>query len=273
MPFVGVSPSRLTFPADETADRGYERLLFGKTVAIVGPARTIVGTGRGSLIDSFDLVVRFNDMIEQLPIGPRLAADIGARADIFYCNQVILRQRLLEQEGMSHRRFARMCDSAQIKYLVCTNNSLSYGVTGTPSAACDERDRSVPSRMEALLAAQQLSTRFRLMHAASEFARRWLGGNWGRTGFLAILDLLSFDIRRLYVTGMTLFHGGGHLLAPPTADLHPLRNRDGSSSQSPAGFGHDSTLERECLRSLARAYRSRLALDDNLAAIVEQGRC
>jgi len=267
MPFL--TASRPLRSADETSDLAFERLLRGKRVAIVGPARTTLGSGRGALIDSFDLVVRFNDMIEHLPFAPALAADIGTRADVVYCNQVILRKRILDEEGMSHRRFARVCESAGIKYLVCTNNSLSYGIDGEAAPECDARDASMLVRMERLLAAQKISTELRVMHAASSFARSWLGGNWGRTGFLAILDLLSFDISRLYVTGMTLFHGGGHLLAPAAADMHPLRNRDGSSSQSPSGFGHDSRLERECLQVLARAFRSRLELDAELAALIK----
>ena len=47
------------------------------------------------------------------------------------------------------------------------------------------------------------------------------------------------------------------------AVMHPLRNRDGSPAQSADGIGHNSYLERDIMRVLARAYRSRLSVDED----------
>ena len=58
-------------------DPDFARLVSGKTVAVVGPARTLLGTRRGHHIDSHDLVVRFNDAFEFLH-GADLLADAGA---------------------------------------------------------------------------------------------------------------------------------------------------------------------------------------------------
>ena len=50
-------------------------------MAIVGPANSVVGTNRGSLIDKFDIIIRLN---KALPIPKKLMCDIGSRTDIIY---------------------------------------------------------------------------------------------------------------------------------------------------------------------------------------------
>ena len=222
---------------DRDDDPDFARLVSGKTVAIVGPARTLIGSGRGHYIDSHDLVVRFNDAFEFLH-GADLLADAGERTDILYCNPVILKQTL-----------ARGRARPDLAYVVCTNNSLSF--------VADDDVRAAES-----------STRLRVVYAASAMLSKWLDGNWARTGMIAILDLLSFDVRRAFITGMTLYHGGGHLLAPASRELHPQRNRDGTSSRSPSGQGHDSYLELSVMKDLAREFGSVLEMDETLTALV-----
>lgn len=55
--------------------------LKGRTVAIVGRAGSIIGTGHGKAIDAADVVIRINWI---LPIDPALSADTGARTDLMY---------------------------------------------------------------------------------------------------------------------------------------------------------------------------------------------
>lgn len=58
----------------------------GKRVAIVGKAGSIIGSGEGKLIDSYDIVVRVN---QKLPLDPKLHPDMGSRTDILYTNHGI----------------------------------------------------------------------------------------------------------------------------------------------------------------------------------------
>ena len=136
-------------------DPAYSQLVSGKTVAVVGPARTLLGAGHGDRIDSHDLVVRFNDTLDR-PSRPGLAADIGSRTDVLYCNQVILKRAL-----------ASGFDGAGLQYVVCTNNSLSFEVEAADVAAA--------------LGRQGASIRWRVVHAESEQLSRWMQGNWART--------------------------------------------------------------------------------------------
>jgi glycosyl transferase family 29 (putative sialyltransferase) len=220
-------------------DPAYAQLVSGRTVAVVGPARTILGKSRGAQIDAHDLVVRFNDTFD-LPSRPELAADIGTRTDILYCNQVIL-QRALDR-GLA---------MPGVKHVVCTNNSLSFSAEKDPRVAQPGRTPPV-----------------RIVHAASATLATWLRGNWARTGMVAILDLLSFDVARLFITGMTFYHGGGHLLSPEATEMHPRKNRDGTWAQSPSGEGHDSYLELEVMKELAREYESVVEMDATLTALI-----
>jgi hypothetical protein len=58
-------------------------LLKGKRIAIVGPANSAFGTGRGQYIDGFDFVIRINKAPFQLRDG-KFAHDIGTRTDILF---------------------------------------------------------------------------------------------------------------------------------------------------------------------------------------------
>lgn len=237
-------------------DPAYSSFVRGKNVAVVGPARTLIGERQGQHIDSHDLVVRFNDAFD-LPSRPELVADIGSRTDILYCNQVILRRALAD--GISWDSLA---------YVICTNNSLSFTTDGRPEPTCDRQDRSVIARLADELVRQKSTTRWRVVRAASEELSRRLQGHWPRTGLVGIVDLLSFDVRRMFIAGMTFYHGGGHLLMPASHELHPLKNRDGTWARSPSGVGHDSYREVEVMKTLAQEHRAVLELDPALQALL-----
>jgi hypothetical protein len=238
-------------------DPGFAALVSGRTVAVAGPARTLVGAGLGPRIDAHDVVVRFNDTFD-LPSQPALRGDIGSRTDVLYANQVILRRELdsgATWDGVS--------------YVVCTNNSLSFAADGRPERTCDPQDRRVLANLDAALARRGSGTRWRVVRAASEMLSQQLRGNWPRTGLVGIADLLSFSVRRLFVAGMTFYHGGGHLLTPASHELHPRKNRDGTWAQSPSGVGHDSYLEVEVMRRLVEQHRDILEFDAPLAALLD----
>jgi len=253
-------------------DLEYEQLVKQKRVAIVGPAKTTLGTKQGPLIDSYDVVVRFNEAIEHLPVTGSLADDIGTKADILYCNQVILRDNILKLPGLSQQKFIKACNEVGVKYIVCTNNGLSYDNLGEPQPCCDVQDNKVISDFKRFLSQYDMRTKFRLVYSPSAVLRTWMQGYCGRTGFIAILDLLSFDIASLYITGMTFYHGGGHLFSWSSAELHPLKNSDGTWATSASTPGHNSYVELALMPMLARCFGQKLAFDEPLRRLIEGSR-
>lgn len=246
-------------------DPQFNRLLEGKRVVIAGPARTLTGKGLGSFIDSFDIVVRLNESVEGIFRNETARSDHGSRTDIVYCNQTILRRSFLE-DGQSGPLWS-LCTSGALRYIVCTNNSLDFDGHGAPSETCGSADRDTIQRVQALLRSAGVSTRLRVIRPASEWSMRMLRGHWGRTGFIAIVDLLGFPLAHLMVTGVTFYHGGGHILAEGP-ELHPQGNRNGTRAQEPGGGGHDSFLEADVFRELHASFSGRISVDVALSDIM-----
>ncbi|MEN3334307.1 MAG: hypothetical protein V7641_3672 [Blastocatellia bacterium] len=245
-------------------DVHYDELLKGKTIAIAGPAETLIGTGQGELIDSYDLVVRFNTVIRYLPFPDQLARDIGTRTDLLYANNEVVLDGIVDQRDVSHSKFAALCDQLAMKYIVGTNNDFTCK-NSRQARQCIADSEAV----KRFLRDQKIKTGFRMLFATSDLMRKWLSGYIGRTGFLAIIDLLAYDISRLYITGMTFYHQGGHLfLADHASELHPLKNHRGELPKDGV-MGHNSYLELELMRILAASLGEKLKFDDRLQKLME----
>ena len=61
---------------------------------IVGPARTVVGSNQKPFIDSFDVVVRMNNVNRYYPFVEGLANDIGARLDLYYTHGLLIKRQV-----------------------------------------------------------------------------------------------------------------------------------------------------------------------------------
>jgi hypothetical protein len=245
-------------------DAHYHELLKGKKIAIAGPAETLIGTGQGDLIDSYDLVVRFNTVIRYLPFPDELARDIGTRTDLLYANNEVVLDGIVDQRDVSHGKFAALCDQLAMKYIVSTNNDFTYK-NSRQARQCHADGETVKRSLRD----QKIKTAFRMLFATSDLVRKWLGGYIARTGFLAIVDLLAYDVSQLYITGMTFYHQGGHLfLADHASELHPLKNHRGELPQDGV-MGHNSYLELELMRGLAASFGEKLKLDDRLQTLIE----
>ena len=85
----------------------------GKNVIIVGPSPILLGTGKGEEIDSYDLVIRTNNMINSLILNPELGKDYGKRTDILYVNSAYFRyiENWKTQEWIS-RGLQMLCTKA-----------------------------------------------------------------------------------------------------------------------------------------------------------------
>lgn len=244
-------------------DAEYARLLRGKNVVVVGPAGTLIDAAQGASIDSHDLIVRFNTAVEYMPFDEKLARDVGTRTDILYCNPEVVRDRIGKQQGLSSGRFVKACEVAGIKYVVNTNNDFTYA--GGDASKC----RAEHAEFQKFLDDHAVETKFRTLFSTPDALCKWLRGYIARTGFIGIVDLLRYDLRRLRITGMTFYHRGGHLfLEDSIEELHPLGNHRG---EFPNGniLGHNSYLELRLLKMLADSFGQKLKLDEHLRGLLE----
>ena len=160
----------------------FEDFVRGKRVVVVGPAPSIVGSKQKAKIDGYDIVVRINKAV---PVPEAMKADVGTRTTILYnClntdpeNGGKLDPKVLKQAGVSHVRcpypekppFAR--DIEKARKMKWGPIKLSWTSIGT----YDNWEKGMESRPN--------------------------------SGICAILDLLSYPIEELYITGFTFFKGG-----------------------------------------------------------------
>lgn len=145
--------------------------LKGKSVAIVGPALSIEGSGNGELIDSHDVVVRIN--------YPKLSdpKDGGTKTNIIY------------YDGSLHNY-----DSLDLEYLIC-----SY-----PRTEWFFNERC-------LKAVEHFSTKYN-HHIINADIYNQLKVELNKnkkvrpnSGLIAIVDLLRYDIKSLFITGLDFY--------------------------------------------------------------------
>jgi hypothetical protein len=68
---------------------------------------------------------------------------------------------------------------------------------------------------------------------------------------------------------MTFYHSGGHLFLKENAgELHPMKDHRGQASPESVA-GHNSYLELELMRKLARLYGPKLKLDEHLQKLLD----
>ena len=249
-------------------DPAYQQLLQGKNVIVVGPAQTLLGTKQGAMIDAYDLVVRFNTVIEHLPFSEELARDVGSRTDILYSNNEVLIDGILGQNRITHEQFVRLANQSGIKWIISTNNGFSYQKAAARTLKCFAEKEE----FQRFIAEKDIRSQFHMLFSLPDLVKKWMNGYAGRTGFLALVDLLRYDLNRLHITGMTFYHSGGHLfLKDSIRELHPLGNHRGEFPDGPEIRGHNSYLELEIMKVLARHFRNKLVMDAELLALLEDG--
>jgi len=232
----------------------YHEYIEGNRVALVGPAETIQGEHLGHEIDEYDVVVRMNTVFDYLPLTGDLAATYGTRTDVLY-----LTRWLLDKYHRQTGDFADRIKANAIEYLVCANNGM-HGSIGKTS----ERF----AKLRRLMQVRGMQTRLRFADLAGESIRWWLRQVvgyelCGRTGFVALLDLLLQDPAELFVCGFSMYHGGGNRFREDCApDLHPEGSHDLKRRRN-----HNSFAELEILRHMVAVYPN-LKLDRTLTELV-----
>ena len=165
----------------EKPDLDYREYLKDKRVCIVGPAPSIIGSDQKDLIESYDTVVRLN---KSVPVPVSRIPDIGSRTDIYYhCMS-----QLPENGG-----------AIDFAYL---QNAIEFIASPYPNIVPFNRDISQFNQMNQGRLKTHIINKAMFLKFSKEMNTR------PNSGICAIIDLLSFDIEELYITGFTFFKGG-----------------------------------------------------------------
>lgn len=163
----------------------YEQLftsfVSGKTIALVGPAKSILGTGKGYIIDKFDLVVRLN---KSIPLPDNLRDDIGTRTDIIYNS--LNTSDFPGENNLNPKLYKKydvkfVCSSYPFYNEIFRQDILNYIYKYKFEIPFKVMDDNKYRKFEKYL------------------------GTRPYTGTCAIMELLSYPIKYLYITGLDFY--------------------------------------------------------------------
>ena len=165
----------------EQYNKLFHNYVANKCIALVGPAQSIIGTGKGYLIDQFDLVVRLN---KSIPLPSNIKDDIGTRTDIMYNSlnttdfpgENNLNPKLYKKYGVKF-----CCSSYPFNHNIFHDDILNY---------------VYKYKFELPLKVMN-DLKFKNFERAL--------GTRPYTGTCAIMDLLSYPIKYLYITGLDFY--------------------------------------------------------------------
>ena len=171
------------FYSREKIEGEYSSFLKGKRVVVVGPARSIKGSGQGEIIDSYDVVVRVN---LGLNIQKNLKEDIGSRMDILYS---AMSQYYWDTAVFSEKSLSMLEKKYNIKWIVNT------GVR-----------RAMILKMAKDKVNSKVKVGLKLVSKKNiEYLKKKLDGK-PTAGIISMYDLLQYPILELYVTGFTFYN-------------------------------------------------------------------
>ena len=168
-------------------DETYSRFLKGKRVVLIGPSESIEGVSQGEFVDSHDVVVRMIRPVRHTPTGvdmeivpKRLKKDIGTATHVVYSNFDDVR-----------------LNDNYLNYLV------ECGVKYFNSTRPAERGNNSFNYYEPLLKKAGLLS----CVPSYEKYQNWMDKlkSGPTSGYCILLDLLSYDIKELYILGYS-FH-------------------------------------------------------------------
>ena len=171
----------MKYPQDskETIKK-YSNFLEDKRIIIVGPAPHMIGSNFGEMIDSYDIIVRIN---KGYKISKDLEMDLGKKVDVLY-------QTMLPQRGLGI--------TMPIEEL---KNKIHWVCASFP----DEKHRSF---INDFIKFNNDKINLHIMDK-----KYWEGLknkiDIPHAGTVTIFDLLRYNIKELYITGITFYQVKG----------------------------------------------------------------
>jgi hypothetical protein len=158
----------------------FEDFVYNKKIIIVGPSNHILDRPNGEWIEKFDIIIRLN---KSLPIRPDLYPFIGRRTDILYNNL-----NVSDYPG-ENRIDIDMFLNSGVRHLVCPYPPIE---PFTPDILNFIKNNKgiIPFRHIDLNYYRKIENKL---------------GTRPNTGISAIADILNFNIKELYITGISFF--------------------------------------------------------------------
>lgn len=160
----------------------YSNYLKNKRVCLVGPSPHLIGENKGKLIDEYDVIVRLN---RSYPIPDYRKKDIGSRTDILY--------NCLNTDIENGGKLDLNAIKRDVIYISMPYPNIPPFSSDISEFIYDNHFHEIPLHI--------IDTK--LYNITSNIM-----GTRPNTGVLSIIDILSFNVKELYVTGITFFKGG-----------------------------------------------------------------
>lgn len=183
----------------------YGEFLKGKKVAVVGPSKHLLGSNLGKYIDSHDVVIRMK-WENLLPLGHSWYAeyivDIGSKTNVVYSATAPLPTT---REPNRRENVIRDCNRSKLDYFI------------VPSSRDNElfEEEKIGDHTTYVL--------YSSGPFAKEFARRMDTDQlkiWPQTGFNAIMEAIASEAVEVFICGVTMYHGGGHMFQHNKPESH-----------------------------------------------------
>ena len=156
----------------------FSKILYNSKVVIVGPSSTIKNSKQGKFIDSHDIIIRLNRAI---PIVNNLKEDIGSKTTIIYTN-------LNYNEGTKKHINFKKFKKNNIKFICSPNPPIK--------PFKKDLDRYLTEK-------HQLP--FHTFPIEDFMRTKSVLGCRPYTGMSAIIDILRYNIKSLYITGIDFY--------------------------------------------------------------------
>ena len=169
----------------------FKDLIYNREVAIVGPAKYMLGSSLGKEIDGHDVVIRINRSVETTSLYPK---DIGLRTDILYSCLIETYQNAGKTSPQD------LYDIYGVQHIVAPPFSDFSGVSHS-TRLHHMVNRDTVRDIERLMSLRIVPHDFHTKLAAKVRSRP-------NTGFLAIYDLLSFQPSKLSIYGFSFYLDG-----------------------------------------------------------------
>lgn len=159
----------------------FKNFVNNKTIALIGPAESITGTKKGNLIDKFDIVVRLN---KSLPLPINLQEDIGSKTTILYNSLNVTDfpgENKFSNVFLKKNDIKFLCSSYPIENDFFKNDILNYIKKNKFEMPFKVLNNNLYNSIE-----KSIRTR-------------------PYTGTCAIVDLLNYNIKYLYISGLDFY--------------------------------------------------------------------